>query len=510
MSSVPAHTAVPFQFQLQQYSNSNPSNLNFPRYPNSSNPIKPIVLWTSSIARYCRNDQLPEAAAEFTRMRLAGVEPNHITFITLLSGCADFPSHSLHFGASLHGYVRKLGLDTGHVMVGTALIAMYAKCAQLGLARNVFDYLDMKNSVTWNTMLDGYMRNGEIELAIELFDEMPTRDAISWTALINGFLKQGYSEQALECFHEMQCSGIEPDYVSIIAVLAACADLGALSFGLWVNRFLMQQEFKDNIRISNSLIDMYSRCGCIEFARQVFDKMPKRTLVSWNSMIVGFAINGFADESLEFFDAMQKEGFKADGVSYTGALTACSHAGLVNKGLELFDNMKRVHRITPRIEHYGCIVDLYSRAGRLDEALNVIETMPMKPNEVVLGSLLAACRTHGDVSLAERLIKYLFELDPGGDSSYVLLSNIYAAVGRWEGANKVRRTMKARGVQKKPGFSSIEIDGKVHEFVAGDKYHADADNIYSMLEVLFHELKICGYVPETATLMNGNESSKEY
>lgn len=443
-------------------------------------------------------------------MRLAGVEPNHVTLITLLSGCADFPSESLYFGSSLHGYARKLGLDTAHVMVGTSIVDMYAKCAQLGLARRVFDYLRMKNSVSWNTMLDGYTRNGEIELAIDLFDEMPTRDAISWTALINGLLKQGYSEQALECFHQMQCSGIKPDYVSIIAVLAACADLGTLTLGLWVNRFVMQQEFKDNIRISNSLIDMYSRCGCIGFARQVFERMSKRTLVSWNSIIVGYAANGFADESLEFFDAMQKEGFKPDAVSYTGALTACSHAGLVNKGLELFDNMKRVHRIIPRIEHYGCIVDLYGRAGRLEDALDVIEKMPMKPNEVVLGSLLAACRTHGDVSLAERLMKHLSKLDPGGNSNYVLLSNIYAAIGKWEGANKVRRTMKARGVQKKPGFSSVEIDGKVHEFVAGDKYHADADSIYSMLELLVHELKICGSVPETETFLNTKESSKDH
>lgn len=442
-------------------------------------------------------------------MRLAGVEPNHITFITLLSGCADFPSESF-FASSLHGYACKFGLDTGHVMVGTALIDMYSKCSQLGLAKKVFDYLGVKNSVSWNTMLNGFMRNGEIELAIQLFDEMPTRDAISWTALINGLLKHGYSEQALECFHQMQRSGVVADYVSIIAVLAACADLGALTSGLWVNRFVMQQEFKDNVRISNSLIDMYSRCGCIEFARQVFVKMAKRTLVSWNSIIVGFAFNGFADESLEFFYAMQKEGFKPDGVSYTGALTACSHAGLVNKGLELFDNMKRVHKITPGIEHYGCIVDLYGRAGRLEDASNVIEEMPMKPNEVVLGSLLAACRTHGDVRLAERLMKHIFKLDSVGDSNYVLLSNIYAAIGKWEGANKVRRTMKARGVQKKRGYSSVEIDGKVHEFVAGDKYHADADNIYSMLDLLFHELKVCGYVPDTDIILNTKDSNKDH
>ncbi|PON51812.1 Tetratricopeptide-like helical domain containing protein [Parasponia andersonii] len=457
-------------------------------------PIEPVIKWTSSIARLCRNGRLAEAAALFSQMRVAGLEPNHITFITLLSGCADFPSESLKFGASIHGYARKLGLDTSHVMVGTAILDMYAKCGLVGFARVVFDELMVKNSVTWNTMIDGYVRNGKVENAVEVFNEMPERDRISWTSLIGGFVKRGHSEKALEWFSEMQVSGVEPDYVTVIAVLAACADLGTVGLGLWMNRFVINEEFKDNIKISNSLIDMYSRCGCIEFARQVFEKMPIRTLVSWNSMIVGFAVNGLAEEALEFFNLMQKEGFKPDGVSFTGALTACSHAGLVDEGLLFFENMKRIHGIRHRIEHYGCIVDLYSRAGRLEDALNVIENMPMKPNEVVLGSLLAACRTHGDVTLAERLMKYLFELDPGGDSNYVLLANIYAAVGRWDGANKVRKRMKACGIQKTPGFSSIEIDCNIHEFVAGDHSHVEAECIYSMLELLSFELKASGFV----------------
>lgn len=430
-------------------------------------------------------------------MRIAGFEPNHITFITLLSGCADFPIGRVIFGASIHGYVRKLGLDANNVMVGTALVDMYAKCGRVDLARMVFDGMVMKNSISWNAMIDGYMRNGKVKDAIELFDQMPERDAISWTALIGGFVRKDNFEQALLWFREMQLSGVEPDYVTMIAVLSACANLGALTLGMWTHRFIMKQDFRDNVKISNSLIDMYSRCGCIEIARQVFKKMQWQTVVSWNSAIVGFAINGHAEEALKFFSLMQKEGFKPDGVSFTGALTACAHAGLVDEGLRFFDEMKRVHRINPRIEHYGCLVDLYSRAGRLEDAMNVIENMPMKPNEVVLGSLLAACRTLGNVRLAERLMNYLSELDPGGDSNYVLLANIYAAVGWWDGAGKIRRTMKLRGIQKKPGRSSVEIGCSIHEFVAGDRSHAQAESIYAALELLSLELKLCGYVPET-------------
>ncbi|XP_057953200.1 pentatricopeptide repeat-containing protein At1g05750, chloroplastic [Malania oleifera] len=463
----------------------------------SNTPIDPTVLWTSSIARNCRNGRLAEAVAEFVRMRMAEVEPNHITFLTLLSGCADFPAEAACLGASVHACVCKLGLVVDNVMVGTALVDMYSKCSRVDLAQLVFDDMRVKNLVSWNTMIDGCMRNGRIEDAIILFAEMPQRNTISWTALIGGFVKKGQFEHALEWFHEMQLSGVEPDYVTIISILAACAHLGTLGLGLWLHRFILQKDFRDNIRIMNSLIDMYSRCGCIELAHQVFDRMSTRSLVSWNSIIVGFAANGYAEEALEFFDMMQREGFKPNEVSFTGALTACSHAGLVDKGLWLFNIMKKIHKICPRIEHYGCMADLYSRAGRLEDALHIIKSMPMKPNEVALGSLLAACRTHGDVGLAEKLMSHLVELDPGVDSNYVLLSNIYAAVGRWHGASKVRNTMKALGIQKKPGLSSIEIDCCIHDFLACDKSHDDTEQIYAMLKQLSLELRICGYVPGT-------------
>lgn len=430
-------------------------------------------------------------------MRNAGVEPNEITFVTLLSACACFPSQALHFGTSIHAFVRKLGFDTNNVKVGTAVTNMYSKCGRVDLARLSFNEMGVKNKVSWNTMIDGYMRNGEFEEAIQVFDEMPNRDVISYTALIDGFVKKGHFEHALEWFQKMQLSGVEPDYVTISSVLSACANLGTLGLGLWINRFVLKQNFNENIRTNNSLIDMYSRCGCIEFARQIFKSMPKRSLVTWNSIIVGFALNGNPEEALEYFNLMQEDGFEPDGVSFTGALSACSHAGLVDEGLKLFDVMNKVYRISPRIEHYGCIVDLYSRAGRLKEALDVIERMPMKPNEILLGSLLAACRTQGDITLAERLINDLSELGSRTDSNYVLVSNIYAAVGSWHNASTMRRKMKARGIKKKLGVSSIEIDCIIHDFVAGDKSHVDAECMYKMLEHLSFELRMFGYVPET-------------
>ncbi|KAH6789748.1 Tetratricopeptide repeat superfamily protein [Perilla frutescens var. frutescens] len=460
------------------FRNSPNNNRNSPLEANTAS-------WTSSIAHNCRNGRLSEAVSQFNRMRISGVEPNHITFVTLFSGCAHFPSQGFLLGPSVHGYARKIGLD---VKVETALIDMYSKFGEIGLARLSFDHMGIRNKVSWNTMINGYMRNGDFGEALKLFDEMPERDAVSWTVLIDGFVKKGRFEEALGWFQEMQLAGTDPDFVTIVSVLSAVANLGTLGLGLWLHRFVLMQEFRDNTRVNNSLIDMYCRCGSIEFARQVFDNMPERSLVSWNSIIVGLACNAYAEEALNYFHLMQNDGFKPDGVSFTGALNACSHAGLVEEGMKLFETMTRIHKISPRIEHYGCVVDLYSRAGRLREALQVVEKMPMKPNEVVLGSLLAACRTCGDVDLAEILMNYIYNMEPSGHFNYVLLSNIYAAMGGWHGASKVRRKMKDRGVQKTPGVSSIEIDCTIHEFVAGDKSHSDAEIIYMMLEHLSNEL----------------------
>ncbi|KAK8967147.1 Pentatricopeptide repeat-containing protein [Platanthera guangdongensis] len=340
-------------------------------------------------------------------------------------------------------------------------------------------------------MIAGHMKNGDFNQALELFHRMPTRDLISWTAIINGCVKNGLSEEALDHFRQMQAERVDPDYVTAVAVAGACSNLGALSHGTWLHRFALKRGLLQNARLENSLIDMYSKCGRVSIAQQVFERMPIRTLVSWNSMIAGFAFNGFSDEALLLFYKMQKTKFKPDGVSFTAALTSCSHAGMVDEGLRLFRVMQTDFRVVPRIEHYGCLVDLLGRAGLLEEAVSLVESMPMKPNEVLLGSLMAACCVHGDVELAERLMDLLLQVEPETDSNYVLLSNIYAAMGRWEGVGRVRGLMKGIGVKKKPGFSAVEIDGGVHQFVAGD----GSDEIYALLGLLHFDMELHRYEP---------------
>lgn len=426
-------------------------------------------------------------------MRISGIQPNHVTLIALLSGCAHSPSEGSSLGRSIHGYATKLGLNFRNVMVGTTVVDMYSKFGEMDMAQSNFDRMEFRSIVSWNTLINGYMRNNELKNARQVFDEMPERDAVSWTVIIDSFAKKGRFREALDWFQEMLLDGVAPDFVTIVSVLSAVANLGVLGFGLWVHRLALKLGFGDNIKVNNSLIDMYCRCGCVEFAHQVFDEMPRRSLISWNSIIVGLACNACAEDALHYFRSMESDGFSPDSVSFTGALMACSHAGFVDEGLELFESMTRLHGIVPRIEHYGCVVDLYSRAGRLHDALFVVERMPMKANEVVVGSLLAACRVCNDADLAEQLMKYYYNMELSGDSCHVLMSNIYAEKGSWQGASNVRKKMKALGIQKKPGISSIEVNGVVHEFLAGDQSHSDWDNIHTMLKLLSHEASIYGH-----------------
>jgi len=228
-----------------------------------------------------------------------------------------------------------------------------------------------------------------VDAAFEVFDGMPGPDKVSWTALIDGCVKNGLHDEAIDCFRAMLLDGVEPDYVTLIAIVSACAEVGALGLGMWAHRLVVRQGLERNVRAANSLIDMYARCGQAELAAQVFRSLRKRTVVSWNSMVVGFAANGRCTNAIELFEEMRRQGFKPDAVTLTGVLTACSHAGLTEQGLSYYDLMTTQYGVPARMEHYGCVVDLLGRAGRLDEAMRVVETLPMRPNEVVLGGLLA-------------------------------------------------------------------------------------------------------------------------
>ncbi|XP_058112760.1 pentatricopeptide repeat-containing protein At3g62890-like [Magnolia sinica] len=470
--------------------------------------IPEIILWNSCLKSLAEGDSPEDTVHLFYRLRQVDLLPDTFTCSFVLKACSRIPS--LSDGRIVHGFVEKLGFRTDLFLQNT-IIHMYACCGVLDDARLLFEKMPQRDVVSWNILITQFTKQGEMGTAKELFDEMPERSVTSWTAMIAGYVQCGNPAESIRLFGEMEEAGARPNEVTVVAVLAACADLGALDLGKRVHEYSDQCGFQRNVRICNTLIDMYIKCGCLEITQKVFNKMEERTVVSWSAMIGGLAMHGKGKEALELFSKMSRIGIRPNSVTFIGLLHACSHMGLVEDGRQYFATMTKDYGIIPQIEHYGCMVDLLSRAGLLQEAHEFIKNMAIKPNGVVWGALLGGCRVHKDIEMGEEVIEHLQELDPLNDGYYVVLSNIYAEAGRWEDAAKVRRLMRVRGVKKTPGWSSITIDGVVHEFVAGDSTHPQAEEIYEKWEELLEQLKLRGYVPDTSVvLLDMDENEKEH
>ncbi|KAH9314353.1 hypothetical protein KI387_022980 [Taxus chinensis] len=492
-----------------------------------------VVSWTTVIAAYSREGLSEEALELYEAMQKTGVEPNQFTFPSVLPACGDLCA--LERGKRIHEDVVRGGFE-GDVFVGNALVDMYGKCGSMKDARQVFDKMPQLNVVSWNSMIAGYAQSGAMDVALKLFqempqrnvvswttmvvayvqnghmgealrlfEEMPERNVVSWTGMIAGLAQNGSNEEALKFFQKMKQAGVKPNSNTFSSVFSACANLCALEQGKEIHEEIIDSGYLSNVFVGSALVDMYSKCGSIENARCVFDKMPKRNVVSWNAMIGGYAMHSCAAESFKLFEQMQNLGMNPNHVTFLRVLSACCHAGLVDEGMQYFDCMRRDHCIVPTMEHYSCIVDLLGRAGRLYEAQDFINKMPVKPNATVLGCLLAGCRTHSNIQLGEQVAKQLLELDPEHTGHYVLLSNIYAAAGRWDDLDKVRKIMKDKCIKKKPGCSWIEVNKQVHAFLVGDISHPQTEKIYAKLEELSKEMKSAGYVPDTRFVLKDVE-----
>lgn len=301
----------------------------------------------------------------------------------------------------------------------------------------------------------------------------------------------------------------------MLAVLSSCGQLGALESGRWVHSYIENGKIgggvvEVEVRVGTALVDMYCKCGSLEDARKVFDRIVGRDVVAWNSMIMGYAVHGFSEEALELFCEMRGVGVKPSHVTFIAPLTACGHSGLVSKGWEVFNLMKDEYGMEPKIEHFGCKVNLLGRAGRLQEAYDLVRGMKIDPDPVMWGTLLWACRLHNNISLGQEIAEFLLSHNLATAGTYVLLSNIYDAAGNWIGAAKVRSLMKDSGVEKEPGCSIIEVNSRVHEFLAGDLRHPKSKDIYLMLEEMNCWLKTNGYAPKTDVVLHDlGEEQKE-
>lgn len=453
-------------------------------------PERNLVSWNAMLSGYSRNGFAEEAVRLFDEMLKARMQPNETTCVAVISACSSLGDPCL--AESLVKMLNEKGVKL-NCYVKTALLDMYAKCGNLENARKVFDELGLyRNSFTWNAMVSAYARTGDLDSAKELFDQMPEKNVVSWNSMIAGYAQNGQSACAINLFKEMvRNKSVRPDEVTLVSVISACGHLGALGVGNWILNTLMQEGVRLSISGNNSLIFMYSKCGCIEDAKKVFEEMETRDVISYNTLITGYAAYGHGNKAAELIYMMEDEGIKPDRISYIGALTACSHAGLLEEGRKVFESIK-----APDVDHFACMIDLLGRVGKLDEAMELIEKMPMEAHAGVYGSLLSASRVHKRLDLGEFAANRLFELEPENSGNYVLLSNIYASAGKWEDVERVRGAMKKVGVVKTTGWSWVEYHGEIHKFIVGDRSHEQSESIYRKLAELQKKMRSAGYVAD--------------
>lgn len=397
------------------------------------------------------------------------------------------------------------------MFIRNALISFYYGCFGLECSRRVFDeYVRVRDLVTWNTMLACFVRDGQIGVAEKMFDEMPERDVVSWSTMLTGYVQNGCLEEALECFRGVRETGLRLNEAILVSVLSASAQLGLLEHGKLVHSLVDSMNFQITASLGTSLIDMYAKCGCIEQSKLLFDNMPRKDIWAWNVMISGLAMHGLAKEALKLFEKFIDKGFSPANVTFVGVLNACSRAGLVREGRHYFKLMTENYGIEAEMEHYGCMVDLLSRAGFVDEAVELIENMKISPDPVLWATLLGACKIHGHIELGEKIGNKLIQLDPNHGGHYVQLSSVYAKARKWEEVIRVRRLMSERNTNKAIGWSLIEAQGKVHKFVAGDKDHERVTEIYKMLELIGTLVAKTGYSPNISSVLHDiGEEEKE-
>ncbi|KAG6580831.1 putative pentatricopeptide repeat-containing protein, partial [Cucurbita argyrosperma subsp. sororia] len=439
-------------------------------------PTKSSTTWSSVISAFAQNEAPLLALEYFRRMVNVGIRPDDHIYPSATKACGFLCRSDL--GKSVHCLVVKTGYDCD-VFVGSSLVDMYAKCGEIGDARHVFD-------------------------------EMPERNVVSWSGMICGYAQLDESGEALTLFKQALVEDVDVNDFTFSSVIRVCSCSTLLELGKQIHGLCLKMSFDSSSFVGSSLISLYSKCGVIEGAYQVFDEIPIRNLGMWNSLLIACAQHAHTERVFGLFEEMGSVGMKPNFISFLSVLYACSHAGLVEKGREYF-NLMRDYGIEPEAQHYASLVDLLGRAGKLQEAVSVIKQMPMQPTESVWGALLTGCRIHKDTEMAAFVAERVLELNSTSSGLHVLLSNAYAAAGRYEEAARMRKMLRDRGVKKETGLSWVEEGNKVHTFTAGDRSHARWVEIYQKLEELEEEMEKAGYVADTSFVLravDGEEKSE--
>ncbi|KAL6964554.1 hypothetical protein U1Q18_035605 [Sarracenia purpurea var. burkii] len=398
--------------------------------------------------------------------------PNSITFSFLLKACEKIKAETKC--REVHGSIIRTGYDMD-IVVCTNLIRLYAV-------------------------------NGLIKIAQKLFDEMPERDLVSWNSLISCYTQAGLHYEALNVCNQMKVLNIGFDGFSLVSLLSSCAHLGALNVGVGIHRLAGEKGLLENVFVGNALIDMYAKCGDLAGALCVFNGMKKRDISTWNSMIVGYGVHGQGNQAISFFRNMMMAGMQPNSITFLGLLCGCSHQGLVEDGLKYFQLMSSEFDLKPEIKHYGCVVDLFGRAGKLEKALEIIENSPLQDKSILWRTLLASCKIHGNVEKAETAMRKLLQLGTLSAGDCILLAGTYADAKDQQGVAKVRKLIRKEGKTTTPGWSWTEVGDQIHRFVVDDKSHPDSREIYRTLGEIINLATLVGYrrdlaveSPESAT-----------
>lgn len=407
-----------------------------------------IVTYNALISGFVEN-QLPDQAFEAFKVVLQkGIMPDRFTFVVLSGACPE--SDNFTGAIVLHCMAVKLSLDSSP-FVGNLLMTMYSKFSLISFVDRAFSSIEDRDVVSWNALIAAYSQCNDHLKGLGVFREM------------------------------LSAVNIHPDDFTFASVLAACAGLASIHHGKQVHSHLVRNNILSDVGVYNALVSMYAKCGCLKYACNLFNTMHSPNLVSWNTIIAGFGNHGLGERAFETFELMLESGFRPDPVTFAGLLVACNHAGLVDKGLTYFCNMKEEYGISPGIEHFSCLIDMLGRAGRLQEAEDYISNYDFGNDPIILGSLLSSCRLHGDVSIGEHLAQKLLELKPATTSPLVLLSNLYALDEAWDSVVKARKLLKISRLKKEPGYSLIEVKGMFEKFTMADLSHSKIEEIESLL-----------------------------
>ncbi|KAF7803457.1 pentatricopeptide repeat-containing protein [Senna tora] len=419
-----------------------------------------------------------DAIIFYRHMLLSGIPPSSYTFTSVIKACADLSA--LRIGRGIHTHVLVHGYGS-NPFVQAALVTFYAKSSHMGIARIVFD-------------------------------KMPERTIIAWNSLISGYELNGLAKEALVLFREMRLLNVNPDSATLVSVLAACSQLGSLHLGCWVHDYIISNEIEVNVILGTSLINMFSRCGNVSRAREVFDKMPQRNVIVWTAMISGYGMHGYGKQAIELYHQMRANGLSPNNVTFVAVLSACAHAGLIHEGHTAFTSMKDDYGLVPGVEHHVCMVDMLGRAGLLNQAYQFIKQLHHEELvPAIWTAMLGACKMHKNLDLGVEVAENLLSVEPENPGHYVLLSNMFALAGRMDRVELIRNMMIQRGLKKQVGYSTIDVNNKSYWFRMGDKSYPETNEIYQFLDELIWKCKEAGYAAASESVMHElEEEEREY